>query len=139
MGIIFFMGLATVLVLLLMTGLWLITYVGDWDLGETLGTILISIFAIGVLIFGWISICQSETPYTNEENIARYELLVEKVEYMRNNPDSPYMKELYEEVDEWNKEYINYQENIGNWWDGICYPEDRYVGCNEIDFWEALK
>ena len=87
----------------------------------------------------WFAAFKPAIPYTNEQNITRYEELMEKVEYGHNNPDSPFMEALYEEIDEWNEEYNEYHNKVGNWWDGIKYPEGLYDGCSEIDFWEMYK
>lgn len=139
MGVIFFISLAS-LVILILTGIyWYLTDKEGWSGKDIIAAVTLSIISITVVVLMWFAAFEPAIPYTNEQNIVRYEELLEKVEYGHNNPDSPFMETLYAEIDEWNKEYNDYQNKVGNWWNGIRYPEGLYDGCSEIDFWEMYK
>lgn len=136
MGWLIFAIFFTAVFLLLGVMLWVLCCSDGYGYGFA---VAMSFVMIGLLALMWATPFMPATAYTNEENIARYEALIEKVEYVHDNPNSPYIEELYKEVEAWNEEYNNYQSNIGNWFKGCRYPADRYVGCDEIDFWEAIR
>lgn len=136
MGSIIFLAVMSLLLIITVIGLW--CAIDKYIASQVVLSVFLTIIALGVLIFAWFSVFTPATPYTNEENIARYETLIEKVENINENTPASEMEKIYNEVEEWNKEYTEYQSNIGGF-KGTKYPADRYVGCDEINFWESIK
>lgn len=135
MGFIIFLIVATLLMIFMVLGLWASTDINY--IGHHILEIVVTLISIGILIGAWISAFIPMTPYTNEENIIRYETLIDKVESIDENTPVLEIEKIYNEVAEWNEEYTEYQSNIGGF-KSTRYPTDRYIGCDEINFWEAV-
>lgn len=136
MGFLIFLVVMSLLLIIMLIGLW--CAIDKYIISQIILSVFSTILSLGVLIFAWFSVFTPATPYTNEENIARYETLIEKVENIDENTPASEMEKIYNEVEEWNEEYAEYQNNIGGF-TSTRYPADRYVGCNEINFWESIK
>ena len=126
----------TLLALAIMVAVWVIA---KEDYNKPLMAIWPMVLILFIIAIMWTFPFTPATPYSNEENIARYEILKERLDYIKDNPNSPYFDELYNEIKDWNAEYTHYQSMIGNIFDKYCYPADRYEGCSEINFWEEIK
>ena len=136
MGFIIILTLLTLLGIFILIGLW--SVIDKYIIVQIILAIILTLSMLGTFVFAWFSVFTPATPYTNEENIARYETLIEKVENIDENTPASEMEKIYNEVEEWNKEYVEYQSNIGGF-KGTRYPADRYIGCNKINFWESIK
>lgn len=135
MGFIIFLIVATLLMTFTVLSLWVSidkNYISHYILA-----MFVTFISMGILIGAWISAFVPMTPYTNEENIVRYEALVDKVESIDENTPAIEIEKIYNEVAEWNEEYTEYQSNVDGF-RSTKYPADRYVGCDEINFWEVI-
>ena len=135
MGFIIFLIVATLLMIFLIASLWSSIYT-DY-IGHVILATVVTFISIGVLIAAWFSVFTPATPYTNEENIFRYETLINKIESIDENTPATEIEKIYNEVAEWNEEYTEYQSNISGF-RSTKYPADRYIGCDEINFWEVV-
>lgn len=136
MGFIIFLTIATLFVIFALVGLWFCSTRSD-NIGYIVLSIVMTLISISVLVAAWFSVFTPATPYTNEENIARYEALINKVESIDENTSAAEIEKIYNEVAEWNEEYTEYQSGIGGL-KSTKYPADRYIGCDEINFWEVV-
>lgn len=135
MGFVIVLAILTLLVIFALVGLW---FSIDTDiLGQVVLSIIMSLVSGCILTLAWFSVFTPATPYTNEENIVRYETLMDKIENIDENTSASEIEKIYNEVAEWNEEYTEYQSNIGGF-KSTRYPTDRYIGCDEINFWEAV-
>lgn len=135
MGFIIFLIVATLLMIFFIADLWCSIYT-DY-IGHVILATVMTLIGISVLIIAWFSVFTPATPYTNEENISRYEALIDKVEDIDENTPATEIEKIYNEVAEWNEEYTEYQSNIGGF-RSTKYPANRYIGCDEINFWEVV-
>lgn len=135
MGFIIFLIVATLLMMFAVMGLWV--SIDTNCNSHNILAIIVTLVSIGIFISAWISAFIPMTPYTNEENIVRYEALIDKVENIDENTSATEIEKIYNEVAEWNEEYIEYQNGIGGF-KSTRYPADRYVECDEINFWEVV-
>jgi hypothetical protein len=135
MGFIIFLIVATLLMIFTVLSLWV--SIDKNYINHNVLAIVVTLISFGILIGTWISVFIPMTPYTNEENISRYEALIDKVEDIDENTPATEIEKIYNEVAEWNEEYTEYQSNIGGF-RSTKYPADRYIGCDEINFWEVV-
>lgn len=135
MGFIIVLAILTLLIVFALVGLW---FSIDTDIfSQVVLAIVMSFMSSCILVLAWFSVFTPATPYTNEENIFRYETLIEKVENIDENTSVTEIEKIYNEVAEWNEEYTEYQSNIDGF-RSTRYPADRYIGCDKINFWEAV-
>lgn len=130
------LAIATLFIVFALVFLWFKSIRID-NIRYTVSSIGMTLVCITILIAAWFSIFIPATPYSNEENISRYKILIDKVEDIDENTPVAEIEKIYNEVAKWNEEYTKYQSSIGGL-KNTRYPADRYVGCDEINFWEMI-
>lgn len=136
---ILFMGLFFVLVILVLLFIFWFVLCEKTSSNDIIAGVTITIIAVLTLILFISGMVKPACPYTNEQNIERYEALIEEAKYYHNYPNSPDIEVLYDKIENWNNEYKEYQSHIDSWWDGYKYSADTYKNCSEIDFWEIFR
>lgn len=136
MEFIIILAIATLFIVFALVFLWFKSIRID-NIRYTVSSIGMTLVCITILIAAWFSIFIPATPYSNKENISRYKILIDKVEDIDENTPATEIEKIYNEVAEWNEEYTKYQNGIGGL-KSIKYPADRYIGCDEINFWEVV-
>ena len=136
---ILFIGIFFVLVILVLLFIFWFVLCEKTSSNDIIAGVTITIIAVLTLVLFISGMFKPACPYTNKQNIERYEALIEEVKYYHNYPESPDIEILYDKIENWNNEYKEYQSHVGSWWDGYKYSADTYKNCSEIDFWEIFR
>lgn len=131
----FYIGLSLLVIALVLKIIYNITHGDDFII---IGSI--SFLIIGMMISGSLGLSilatKVKTPTIKQTNLYTYNSYKARVESIeKRNPKDRYGMEsqiLFDEINEWNQDYLTHMEYSKNPWIGALFPEEYYEGIDGL-------